>query len=89
MLLGRVGRARILFAAGMSVSLLAGLAVAESTGATTREDTVVDTSVAAPEGVAVETSVDPAGTGSSSVSPTPRRNDGRAVGILRISSSGL
>ena len=55
-----LGRARILFAAAMSSSLLAGLAVAESTGATTPEDTVADASVAAPEGAAAETSVAPA-----------------------------
>ena len=60
-----LGRARILFAAGMSSSLLAGLAVAESTRATTPEDTVADASVAAPEGAAAETSVAPDGTGSS------------------------
>ena len=61
-------RARILFAAGISSSLLAGLAVAGSTwatGATTTENTVADASVAAAEGAAAETSVAPAGTGSS------------------------
>ena len=50
-------RARVLLVVGMASSLLAGLAVAESTGATTSQDTVVESSVTStPEAVA-ETSV--------------------------------
>ena len=48
-------RSRILLAAVMSASLLAGLAVAESSGATT-SDTVAETSVATTPGTAAEPS---------------------------------
>jgi dienelactone hydrolase len=52
-------------AAVVSTSLLAGPAVAESSGSTTPEDTVADPDVAATEVAAAETSVVPAGPGSS------------------------
>ena len=50
-------RSRAMLAAGMTVALLCGLAVAESTGATTPDDTVVETSIAATPETVADTSV--------------------------------
>ena len=63
---------RVLLAAGISLSPLAGPAVAESSVATTPEDTVAETSVAATPDTAADTSEAPVGTGSSQrLTPRP------------------
>lgn len=82
-------RSRILLAAGISLSPLAGLAVAESSGATTPEDTVAETSVSATPDTAAETSVAPVGTGSSQrLTPRPAGTTDASLGYYEYLPSG-
>ena len=83
-------RSRTLLAAGICLSPLAGLVVAESSGATTPEDTVAETSVAATPDTAAETSVAPVGTGSSQrLTPRPAGTTDAPLGYYEYLPSGL